>query len=315
MLLPIALEITALIIGFFIAAEVVAKGTDMLESLVGQGMAGGVVLGLIGSLPETIFVIVVALKGSFPIAIGSAVGGNIILFTMGMGAIVVAYTLKWRSDLVMKEDYHVDIWFLTLSTAGIALLLVYGSLNLVSGLLLCALYAVYLVYRYLNAERMIRKNASTAVGRRLMLKGLAFIAVGVVIVTILSGPFADTINELSLNIAVPAVWLALVISPIANDFGDNISAYRLAVRSRGGGSTAIVSFIGGKLENNTVLLGLIGIISGGGVSVGMAAPELLLVILVNIIATLFIIRGRLNYKQGLLLMLLYFLGIGAAFLA
>src|SRR5271154_5038266 len=127
------LEIAAVVIGFALAAEFIAIGTEKIEPLIGQGMAGGVVLGLIGALPETIFVVIATLKGSYTIALGSALGGNIILFTLGIGIIGIVYTLKWKRPIQMKEDYEIEVRFLLFSTLVLIVLLVYGTLNLISG--------------------------------------------------------------------------------------------------------------------------------------------------------------------------------------
>ncbi len=313
MLLFTIAEIAALIAGFFVAAELVADGTDKIEPLMGQGMAGGVVLGLLGSLPETIFVIIAVLAGSPGVAIGSAIGGNIILFTLGLGAVAIAYNIKWREPLRMKEDYHVELYFLGASSVGIILLILYGSLNLWSGLLLSAPYVVYILYRYRKARRMMRRSVRDPAARKLLLRGLAMMSAGIVMVTVLSGYFVQAINQLAGALGIAAIWLALVISPIAADLDENISGYRLAVRSRGGGSTAIVSYMGSKLQNNTLLLGLIGIIAVSPVSTGKSTPELLIVASINVLAIAFVVRRRFSYAMGVTMIVLYFVSVAAAF--
>lgn len=308
------LEVIVAIVGFGVAAELTAKGTDNLEPLIGQGMTGGVILGLLGSLPETLFVVIAMLSSSYSIALGSALGGNIILFTLGIGIVGIVYSFKWKKPIVLKEDYRVELYFLCASTAFLALLLVYGSLDRISGAILFALYFVYLGYRYANAHRRIVFHIGNKDTRRLLLTGLAYITVGALIVLLLAGIFVRTIGVLAGSIGVSALWLALVVSPLAADFGDNISANRIAMKNTGGGSTAIISFVGSKLQNNTMLLGLIGLLGVTAVSITGAQPEFIAVIIVNLIAIAVMIREKLTTIEATLLIITYFIMIVATFL-
>ena len=312
-LLTIA-EMAAAILGFLVAAEFTAIGTDRIEPLVGQGMAGGVVLGLLGALPETIFVVVATLSGSYNVAVGSAIGGNIILFTLGIGVLGILYAMKWKGPIKMKGDYRVELWFLLGSTVALVLLMLYGSLDRLSGLLLFAPYLAYIAYRYASAHRMIKKNAGTADGRKRMLKALVYIFVGVLLVVPLSDAFVGLISSLSSDIGISALWIALVIVPIASDLDENISGYRILSKSPEGGSTAIVSFIGSKLQNNTMLLGLIGLLAMQPIALASARFSLSAVILVNLIAIVVVMREKFTVRESMLLIAAYVAIVAAAFM-
>ncbi len=306
MLLEILIiEIIAVVIGFALAAEFVSIGTEKLEPIVGQGMAGGVVLGLIGALPETLFVVIATLKGSYSIALGSALGGNIILFTLGIGLIGIVYALKWKKPIQMKDDYKIEVRFLLFSTLVLVVLLVYGTLNLISGLILVLVYITYVAYRYNHASRMIRKSAGTKEGKRIFIRGFAYLFVGTLIVIGLSEVFVDLISQASTVLGISALWLALVISPIAADMDENLSGFRLATRSQGGGSTAIVSFIGSKLQNNTMLIGLIGLLAASPVSILGSRLEFVTIIVINVLAMAVIMREKITYKESVALIVVY----------
>ena len=228
-------EIIAAIAGFGVAAELTSIGTDRIEPLMGQGMTGGVVLGLLGALPETIFVIIATLSMSYQIALGSALGGNIILFTLGIGIVGLVYSYKWKASVVMKEDYRVELYFLLASTAILAAVIMYGAIDRMSGAVLFMAYFVYLAYRYARAHKRMAFHAGTERGRRIYINGGTYLLAGAVIVVAISGMFVNAISELSGSVGVSALWLALFISPLAADLGENISAVRIAMRNRGGG--------------------------------------------------------------------------------
>ncbi len=310
----VLVEVIAAVVGFWIAAELTAIGTEQIEPLMGQGMAGGVVLGLLGALPETIFVIIATLSSSYQIALGSALGGNIILFTLGIGIVGVTYALKWKKPIKMKDDYKVELYFLLASTAVLAGVMLYGSLNVISGGVLVLVYLAYVGYRYANAHRRVRLHARTEKGRSALLRGGIYLIAGALIVLALSRTFVGAISDLSQSIGISPLWLALVVSPLVADLDENLNANRIAMRSSGGGSTAIVSFIGGKLQNNTMLLGLIGLLAAQSVGIGTAATEFIAVIIVNLLAAAVLLRGRLSYGEGVMLIIAYAAVIAATFI-
>ncbi len=308
------LIMAGVLVVFGVAAEFITRGTEKVETLLGQGMAGGIVLGLMSALPETIFVIVATTSGYYSVAIATALGGNILLFTLGIGLIAVAYFVKWKSNVTLKEDYHLDLAFLILSTFALLLLFVYGRLDVISGSLLFIIYIAYFAYRYSRAHSRLMLHIRTANGRKILAEGLALMLIGIVIIALLSSYFINSIIQVAGLLAIPAILLTLIITPIAADIEELISSYRLTQRSRGGGSTAIVSFIGSKLENNTVLVGIIGLLASAPVLVGSVAPELIAVMIVNVIAISIFSRGKLTYVQGIGLIVLYFAMISAIFI-
>ncbi len=271
----------------------------------GQGMSGGILLGFLGALPETVFVIVATLGKSYDIAIGAALGGNIILFTFGIGIVGIAYSMKWKKPIEMKDDYHIELYFLLASTVLLGMLVVYGALGQISGAILFLLYIIYVAYRYVHAHGSIIRSSGTHAGRSAMIKGLVYLGVGAVIIVPLSYVFVGLVSDLSSALLLPALWLALFIAPLASDLGENMSGYRIATRGVGGGSTAIVSFIGGKIQNNTMLIGLIGLLAAQPVLLGAAKFDLIAVIAVNLIALVVVSKRRLTLRGSLLLVLAY----------
>ena len=90
-----------------------------------QGISGGIVMSLLTALPGTIFVIIASISGHYDIALGSAIGGNVILFTLSIGLVGIIYKLKWGTNLIISEEYKVENTFLFLSTLAIILVLLY----------------------------------------------------------------------------------------------------------------------------------------------------------------------------------------------
>jgi cation:H+ antiporter len=312
-LLQDILMMAGILIVFGAAAEFITKGTEKVETLLGQGMAGGLILGFMSALPETIFVIIASTSGYYTVAIATALGGNVLLFTLGIGLIAVSYFSKWKKDIMLKEDYHVDIAFLVISTFALLMLLVYGKLDVISGSLLLLIYVAYAAYRLMQARTRIVFHMRAKESRKILIEGFLFMLVGVSIIALLSRYFISDIIAVAGILAIPAIFLALVITPIAADLEELISAYKLARGTSGGGSTAIVSFIGGKLENNTVLVGIIGLLATAPVLMGPVASLFIAVIIINAAAIAVLSRGKFTYIQGILFIALYFAVMIAVF--
>ncbi|MBW9141978.1 MAG: sodium:calcium antiporter, partial [Candidatus Aramenus sp.] len=113
-------------------------------------------------------------------------------------------------------------------------------------------------------------------------------------------------------LGVPPVWLSLVLTPIASEMEEKVSAIRLATSHAEGGSLAIVSFIGSKIENATVLLALIGIFTD--FDLHPALPEVISALIANVIGVVTLLDGKLGAKESVMLIVLYFAMIYFSFL-
>jgi len=297
------LEVVKIIVIFAflaISAELISRGTEKLEKFMGQGMAGGIIMGLLTALPETIFVIVAVLRNEPYVALGSAIGGNVLLFTFGVGLLGLYFYSKWRKNLVIQEDYAVEHKFLIITTIALALVILYGRLNLFTAIPLLAIYLYYAIYR-------VRKFAKEDrdVDEKEVLKASIYLVIGTILLVIFSEPFVNQIVLLSEQIGIPAIWLALIITPLAGELEETISAIRLTHSSADGGSLAIFDFVGSKIENATVLLAIIGLFSDISVMPGIA--ELIATVIANIVAIFILMDKKLGVKESLGLLLLYFL--------
>jgi len=294
--------IELLIIFLFLAlsAELISRGTEKLEKFMGQGMAGGIIMGLLTALPETIFVIVAVLRNEPYVALGSAIGGNVLLFTFGVGFLGLYFYSKWRKNLVIQEDYSVEHKFLIITTIALFLIILYRRINVFTAIPLLAIYLYYATYR-------VRKFAKEDrdVDEKEALKATIYLVVGAFLLVIFSEPFIAQIVKLSEQIGIPVIWLALIITPFAGELEETISAVRLTHTSTDGGSLAIFDFVGSKIENATVLLAIIGLFSD--ISVMPGINELIATVIANIIAILILMDKKLGVKESVVLLFLYFL--------
>ncbi len=300
----IALSAITVILG--LASEALAKGAEELEKGLSQGIVGGIVLGLLTSLPETIFVIVAVLNEKFSVALGSAIGGNVVLFTFGVGLVGLAYAWKWGTKLRMVGDYKVENRFLLLTTLSLAAVIAYGRLDVWDAVPLLLIYSFYVGYR-------LRKERGKGVRGGINVKrALAYLLAGSITILALSDLFVNYLYDTAVVLGVSPVWLSLVLTPIASEIEEKVSAVRLATSHVEGGSLAIVGFIGSKIENATVLLAIIGLFTD--FDLHPALPEMLSAFVANVIGVVTLLDGKLGAKESAVLILIYFAIVYFSFL-
>jgi cation:H+ antiporter len=132
-------------------------------------------------------------------------------------------------------------------------------------------------------------------------------------------PFVIAIEDLSHIMLIPALFLSLVISPMASEMPEKISAFVLSSKSEEGAEIAIANFVGSKVQNNSLLFGMM--ITVAAVVVGTPIVDtgrdmLLLIVmaLTTIVGVKLTYDMKLHPKEGVLSLILYVVAIIAVFL-
>ncbi|MCG3108117.1 hypothetical protein L3N51_00398 [Metallosphaera sp. J1] len=281
-----------------LSAELLSRGVEDLERVMGQGLAGGVILGTLTALPETLIVLVAVLEHKGGIALGSAVGGNVVLFTLGLGLVAIAYHLKWGKSLTMKGDYKRELLVMTLASIILVVSLALGDLNPLFSAVLFSIYVYYVASRIRRGTR-----------GKINVKSVMEVLVGGGIVVVLSPYFVNLISDIATYSGISQTWISLALTPVVAELEEGMSALRIALRYPAGGSTAVVSYFGSKIQNATFLLGLVGLDF-----VDVRGPFLLLALISNLIGIAIVRDGKLTFAEGLILSVLYFVMLYVAFI-
>ncbi|MGB9587735.1 MAG: sodium:calcium antiporter, partial [Armatimonadota bacterium] len=87
-------EFVGLLVLVIGAAYLLSHGAEVLSDKWGTTIAGSIVLGLLTTLPEYMFVFWASMKGRYDMAIGSAIGACTLLVTLGYGLVILVATTK-----------------------------------------------------------------------------------------------------------------------------------------------------------------------------------------------------------------------------
>ncbi len=295
------IETALLMIFTGISSELLAIGTEELERRLDKGMAGGVILGLMTAFPETVFVIFAMIDGFYQVAVGSAIGGNLILFTVGMGIVSLTYSLRYKVNTVgLEKDFSLEVRALAISIMVLTVVTLFGQLNLLTGVISLIPYVYYITSRY----RAYTSSDHPSEGNTL--KGVGLLLGGGIPLVFISDMFVNDIHDLATLLGFPPIIVSMILMPIAGELEEKISAIRLILGSPNNVTTAVMSFVGSKIENMSVLIGIIGIFSYDGVNISADRPEFLAVIVVSMITTFLIRDRKLGRYEGISLIVLYF---------
>lgn len=326
-LIVILLEMLFYLIIISVAAELTVLGAEILEHKFGAGFVGAVVLGFITTLPELIFVIVAVLAMQPGIALGSAIGGNILLFTLGYGLVILIAYWKHREIVTLPRTIHDDLWYLLIASFYLILATIFdGMLDLFDGIVLLVIYIVYIIHQIIEARNLTMNKLKEElefetvehIPRKEYYRSAGLLLFGGILLILAAEPFVHAITSLSGEIGISALFLALVISPLASEMPEKISAFILTMKSMKGAEMAVSNFIGSKVQNNSLLFGLMTIVSivafGTGIETGGEIVALLLMVFTTVVGVLVTYDLQLKHKEGILVVGLYVVVIGLLFI-
>jgi len=330
-------EFIVLLLAISLAAWGLSWGAEKLAECYGANFVGSILLALVTTLPEYMFVFFACLKDKYHVAIGSAIGACSMLMSLGLGLVILFSTSKLSKRRVAQVELtpatEVDAIYLML-TAGVAFALAWhgNGLTVLDGFILTALFAAYVIkhwqgVRKFQAERAANGEKAAGPGwKHWLAMGIAGLAV-----VVLSDPFVDSMIGVAKLLNIPAPVIALVLGPIASEMPEKLTAYVTVLRDGRLAEISVCNFIGSAVNHNSLLMALlpfIGYLAHGMPKVSglLFLPEELshragttlnmsfaVMTIMAAIATIFVARRRLARWQGGVLVVGYGLVVYAAF--
>ncbi len=309
------------------ASFVLTYGVEHLSVRYGGKFVGRTVMSVATTLPEIAIVVFAASEGSFGVAIGSGLGSNLLMMTLGLSLMLLFATTKISRAPLRGVDvtkFKLDKLFLVLTALLSAVLFVNGY-DYIDGFLFTALFVLYLAlaFREMKIEKRRSREPAPPSGSQAPMPGpgvpqslsaravFAFL-LGTLGIFVGAGPFISSMQGVAADSGVSAVVLAVVISPIAGEMPEKVSMMILARKGELGASIAVANVLGSKIFNNTLLLAVavFGAMAYGGFSHQIPATpilgyQMILVTSVTILAVLPMLRKEIGRKTGAFLLSMY----------
>jgi len=197
--------------------------------------------------------------------------------------------------------------------------------EIVDGIIFSAMFAVYLylAFREIKHEKAERleneahEEHKVRQSKKHFIRSLLIFAAGTTGIFIGAGPFVHSLEDLAIESGISIVVLAIIIAPIAGEMPEKISMMILARKGATGASIAVANVLGSKILNNTLLLAIavFGAMSFRGLTERIPNTHLLeyqmiLVTVITLVAIIPILKNKLGLKSGIILLILYVVGIG-----
>ncbi len=331
-----------------LASWILSYGAEHLSERFGAKFVGRVLLSIATTLPEIAIVIYAAAQGSFGIAIGSGLGSNLLMMTLGLAIMLIIATTRLSKAPLKQIDvstFKYDMIFL-ISAAVISFVLFLDGFNYFDGFVFVGLFAAYIILSLyemkvenknkLNNKEIIQNNTYDNDNKKLIvehnvsngnndkkkfIKAIGTFLIGALGILFGAEPFIHSLEGLSVEYGISAVVLAVIISPIAGEMPEKISMMILARKGAAGASIAIANVLGSKILNNTLLLAVavFAAMYSFGFDKVIELTEILyyqiiLVTIVTIIAVLPMFRKKIGLKFGIVLLFMYIICIFIQFL-
>ncbi len=314
------------------ASWLLSEGAEHLAERWGGRFVGRTLLSIATTLPEIAIVVAAAKDGSYDIALGSALGSNLFMMTLGLAIMLIIATTKLSKapqKFIDVKQFKLDKILLVI-TAVVGAMLFIDGYDVIDGIIFSGFFGAYLYLAFremkqekkeaiLESELHITHEAKMPkkhFGRSMIL----FIA-GTIGIFIGAGPFVHSLEGVALDSGVSVVVLAVIISPIAGEMPEKISMIFLARKGANGASIAVANVLGSKILNNTLLLAVavFAAMTYQGFSAkipntSILEEQMILVTVITIIALVPMFRNKLGLKSGIMLLILYGIGIGFQFI-
>lgn len=200
------------------------------------------------SAPEAAVSISAALKGNADITIGNIVGSNIlnILVILGLSSVIVPIA-------VAPSTIKIETPFMLVITGVMLLLGLDGTISLVDGIILIALFIVYLVYLFIMAKKDMNKEQEAAKEISIP-KAIILAIVGLAMIILGSNFTVDAATALARIIGLSERFIGLTIVALGTSLPELFTS--VAAARKGNADIAIGNIVGSNIFNILFVVGL-----------------------------------------------------------
>jgi len=319
--------------GILIASLMIAWGAEATQFFLAQGIALAV-LALLQTLPEFAAEAIFAWHREVPLLFASLTGALMLLTGIGWPMIYFSAATAYRREhrrpmrLIRLDEKHAVQVISLLAGIGYQMAIWWkGSLNVLDGVVLLAIYAAYLwIMRRLPPEEPETLDEISGVPRAIVLASkplritaiLGLFVVGGAAVFLVADPFLRGLFGLSLLIGVPRYQFVQWIYPVVSEAPEGISAFYWA-RDHARASIALMNLVSSNINQWTLLAALLPIVLS--VSLGhvaaipldaMQSRDLLLTLAQSLLGALFLINMELAWWEAAGLFVLFLVQMGSA---
>lgn len=254
--MEVVVQILLLALGFFMlvkGADWFVEGAAKIADRLGipQLVIGLTIVAMGTSAPETAVSISAALKGSAEIAVGNVLGSNIlnILIILGITSLIIPLS-------VQKSTIKYEMPFMILIMIIFAVLgLSDNVVGVVDGLILWALFIIYLVYLFFMAKKgqATVEEVEDDGEKDSIFKMLVLIVVGAVLIVLGSNVSVDAATALAKIFGMSERLIGLTIVALGTSLPELVTSVTAGVKGKA--DIAIGNIVGSNIFNILFVIG------------------------------------------------------------
>lgn len=305
MLLATALLVIGLLLVVYSADRLVFAASILCRAMGVPPLIIGMTVVTVGtSLPEIIVSVGAAFHGQMDLAVGTAIGSNIVNILLILGLVALLHSFTVHSDILRRE---LPLMLIVSLLAG--LVLYDGVLSRLDGAFLLALAVLWLLF-IVKIARLAERQGNDTLTRDQMAElpregsmpvACLWLGVALIIMPMATRMVIDNATVLANTFAVSELTIGLTVIAIGTSLPELATA--IAGARKGEDDIAIGNIIGANIVNIVIVLGLPALISPGDFSPLAFSRDYGVMLLVSVIFALLCWRRRpqIGRSVGLLL--------------
>ena len=265
------------------------------------------------TLPELFIGIAAAVKDASVIALGNAIGSNLLKLTFILGFIaIVAKGLNVESKIVKRDAW--TIFFIAL----LPLLLLFDKkLSRGEGVLLMIVFGWY-IYHVLKSKDAFRRRLNSlkrdVEGFKKLLKNILYFILAIAVLLFSSWVIVEMAKLLAQELYLPLVLIGIVLVAIGTSLPELVFGVNAVIAKHEG--LSLGTLIGSVVINSTFILGLVAVINPITIENFRIIYVGGVFMLISILLANFFIstRDKVSWKEGVFLIIFYVAFLVAEFL-
>jgi cation:H+ antiporter len=317
--------------GILVASLMIAWGAEATQFFIAQGIALAV-LALLQTLPEFAVEAVLAWHRETPYLFANLTGALMLLTGIGWPLIYFSAARAYRREhksgmkrIQLDDEQAAQVLALFAGLAYEMVIWWKGSLNIIDGVVLIAIYVAYLwIMRRLPPQEAETLDEIEGVPRAIItasrpariLSIFGLFLIGGAAVFLVASPFLTGLFGLSLLLGIPRFQFIQWIAPLVSEAPEGISAFYWA-RDYGRASIALMNLVSSNINQWTLLAALLPMV----LSLSMHQPaaiildaqqsqDLLLALSQSLLGALFLVNMELAWWEALGLFALFAVQLG-----
>lgn len=251
------LMVFAGLILLFLGGEGLVRGSVALARSLGVSrlLVSAVIIGFGTSMPELVVSLGAALKGSTEIALGNAIGSNIVNILLIVPAGALLYPIHLKHTPVKNEVY-----MMLFSTVLLGIMIYFNKLNFLTGLLLVVVLVIYLTWSYFKdraQERKISKDLVEEISFEHILTpsmALIYTVVGLLALSFGASILVDGAVEIARGYHISEDIIGLTLVAVGTSLPELATVISAALKKHS--DVVIGNILGSSIFNILAILGI-----------------------------------------------------------